>query len=85
MRRKQSKNNLDEMQDSKLLKIEEAGLWLSFWGLMAAVIIQFVIGTTLKEIAGEIAVLAIQSIYIAFTTIRNGLWTRSYSPTKKRI
>ena len=73
------------MQDSKLLKIEETGLWLSFWGLMAAIIIQFVIGTTLKGIAGEIFVLVIQSIYIAFSNIRNGLWTRSYSPTKKRI
>lgn len=83
MKRKRSKNSLDEMQDSKLLKIEEAGLWLSFWGLLAAIIIQLVIGTTLKEIAGEIAVLVIQSIYIAFTTIKNGLWTRSYSPTKK--
>lgn len=85
MKRKQSKNNLGEMQDSKLLKIEETGLWLSFWGLMAAVIIQFVIGTTLKEIAGEIFVLAIQSIYIAFSTVRNGLWARSYTPTKKQI
>ena len=83
MKHRQSKNNLDEMQDSKLFKIEETGLWLSFWGLMAAIIIQFVIGTTLKEIAGEIFVLAIQSIYIAFSTIRNGLWTRSYMPTKK--
>lgn len=83
MKHRKSKNNLDEMQDSKLLKIEETGLWLSFWGLMAVVIIQFVIGTTLKEIAGEIFVLAIQSIYIAFSTIRNGLWTRSHAPTKK--
>ena len=83
MKHRQSKNNLDEMQDSKLFKIEETGLWLSFWGLMAAIIIQFVIGTTLKEIAGEILVLAIQSVYIAFSSIRNGLWTRSYSPTKK--
>ena len=83
MKHRQSKNNLDEMQDSKLFKIEETGLWLSFWGLMAAIIIQFVIGTTLKEIAGEILVLAIQSVYIAFSSIRNGLWTRSYLPTKK--
>ena len=82
MKRKQT-NHLDEMQDGKLLKIEETGLWLAFWGLMAAVVIQFVIGTTLKEIAGEVAVLVILSGYIGVTTIKNGLWTRTWVPTKR--
>ena len=83
MKNKKSNTMLDEMQDTKLLKIEETGLWLAFWGLMAAIVIQFVAGTTLKEIAGEIAVLVLLSVYIAFTTIRNGLWTRSYAPTRR--
>ena len=25
------KNNLDEMQDRKLLKLEEYGFWIMFW------------------------------------------------------
>lgn len=83
MMRNPFKNNLDEMQDSRLLKIEETGLWLAFWGLTAAIVIQFVIGTALKEIAGEAAVLVVLSIYIAFTTVKNGLWTRRWSPTKR--
>jgi len=28
---KKSGRTLDEMQDQKLLKIEELGFWLSFW------------------------------------------------------
>ena len=29
------KNNLDEMQEQELLKIEHNGCWLAFWGLLA--------------------------------------------------
>ena len=34
------RNNLDEMQEQKLLHIESRGYWLAFWGLAAALIIQ---------------------------------------------
>ena len=37
MKYRKSRNDLDEMLDSKLLKIEETGVWLSFWGLLFAV------------------------------------------------
>ena len=30
MKYRKSRNDLDEMLDSKLLKIEETGVWLSF-------------------------------------------------------
>ena len=30
------KNNLDEMQEQKLLHIEHNGCWLAFWALLAA-------------------------------------------------
>ncbi len=74
---------LDEMQDRKLLKIEEFGFWLVFWVLFAVVLLQTVMGTTLKELAGELAALAAASVYIAFSSLKNGLWTRKYTPTLK--
>ena len=37
MKYKKSNNMLDEMQDNKLLKIEEFGFWLVFWILTAAI------------------------------------------------
>ena len=83
MKYEKSKNMLDEMQDNKLLKIEEFGFWLVFWILFAAVLLQALMGTTLKELVGEIAALLAASVYIAFSSLKNGLWTRKYTPTLK--
>ena len=81
------KNNrtgkLDEMQDQKLLKMEEYGFWIMFWALAIAIVVQLIIGSTLKEVVGEIAVLLIGSIYIAATSLKNGLWTRTSIPSMK--
>ena len=81
--RKNRTNNLDEMQDQKLLKMEEYGFWIMFWALAIAIVVQLIIGSTLKEVVGEIAVLLIGSIYIAATSLKNGLWTRTSIPSIK--
>lgn len=83
MKDKKSKNILDEMQDGKLLKIEEVGFWLVFWILAAVILLQLLMGTTLKELAGETAALLAASVYIAVSSLKNGLWTRKYAPTWK--
>ena len=51
------KNNLDEMLDQKLLKLEEYGFWIVFWALACAIVIQLIIGGSIKEVLGEIIVL----------------------------
>lgn len=79
----ESNEHIDEMQENKLLKIQERGFWLTFWLLFIAIFVQVLIGTTLKEIAGEIIVLVIASIYIATVSLKNGLWTRKTRPTTK--
>lgn len=83
MKSKKSKHSLDEMQDHKLLKIEETGFWLSFWVSFAVIIMQVLIGANLREIAGEAIILFVASIYIAFSSIKSGLWTRNHLPTTK--
>ena len=80
---KQTKKHLDEMQEQKLLHIEEIGFWLVFWALFIAIIVQFLLGAHLKEIAGEGIVLLVASIYIAVRSLKNGLWTHSYAPNFK--
>lgn len=80
---KQAKKYLDEMQDQKLLRIEEIGFWLVFWVLFGTIVIQFLLGAHLKEIAGEISALFVASIYITVKSLKNGLWTRSYAPNFK--
>ena len=83
MMKKAHKNNLDEMQDQKLLKLEEYGFWVMFWALVLSIVIQLIIGSSIKEVLGEIIVLLIGSVYISVTTLKNGLWTRTSISTRK--
>ena len=77
------KNHLDEMQDQKLLKFEENGYCIMFWALVLSIVIQLIMGSSIKEVLGEIIVLLVGSVYIAVTTLKNGLWTRTSIPTRK--
>ena len=78
------KNNLDEMQEQKLLKIEHTGCWIAYWGLVISIIVQGIIGSELiGNIAGELCILFVLSIYLTVACIRNGIWDRKFKPTLK--
>ena len=83
MKSKQKNGILDEMRDQKMLKMEEYGFWILFWGLALAVVVQLLLGGTLRQVAGELIVLAIGGVYVLATSQKNGLWTRSAEPTRK--
>ena len=48
-----SNKQLDEMQESKLLKIQEKGFWLVFWILFAAIFVQALIASIDKGTRGS--------------------------------
>ena len=48
-----SNKQLDEMQESKLLKIQERGFWLVFWILFAAIFVQALIASIDKGTRGS--------------------------------
>lgn len=77
------KPKLDEMQEKKLLKLEEIGFWMIFWLLFAAIIVQIVVDGNFKAVIGEIIVLLIASVYIAFSSLKNGVWSKNQTPTLK--
>lgn len=78
------KNNLDEMQEQKLLKIEHYGLWFAFWALFASIFIQMLIGVDNPlQIAGELIIFFLLAFYMLFACIRNGIWDRRFKPTAK--
>ena len=77
-------NALDEMQDQKMLKMEEYGYWILFWGLALAVVVQLLLGGSIRQVAGELIVLLVGGAYVLATSLKNGLWTRSATPTRKR-
>ncbi len=80
---KKNKSALDEMQDQKLLKMEEYGFWILFWALAASIPVQLLAGGSFREIVGEMIVLFLGSVYIAASSLKQGLWTRTSTPTRR--
>lgn len=75
------KNNLDEMQEIKLRGIERNGCWFAFWALLAAMMIQLVLGAEVKQMAGEWIVFMCLALYIGIACMRAGIWDRHIPAT----
>lgn len=81
---KKHKNNLDEMQNLKLLQIEHTSCWLAFWGLLAAIYLQMALGCgDFKSIGGESILLLVLSVYLVGGCLKNGIWDRHLEPNPK--
>lgn len=85
MRKQNSKNNLDEMQEQTLLKIESRGMWIAFYGLVLSLLVRVLIGGEQvgRSILGESILLLILSLYIVISCLRHGIWDRKLRPTPK--
>ena len=70
------KSNLDEMQEQELLKIEHNGCWLAYWGLLAVIAVQMLMGAPGSQVLGEWIVLMVFCFYIAVACLRKGIWGR---------
>ena len=70
------KNNLDEMQEQTLLRIEHNGCWLAFWALLAVIVAECLMGFELKAIAGEWIVFMVLAFYLTADCLRHGISAR---------
>ena len=77
------KNNLDEMQEQELLKIEHTGCWLAYWGLLAVMVIQMVLRVPGAQILGEWIIFIVLSLYICIACMRKGIWDRRLKANRK--
>ncbi len=79
------KNNLDEMQEQELLKIEHNGCWLAFWLLLVSLITQCFIFDSIdfKTLAGEWIVFMVLALYLGFACVRKGIWDRKLAMNTK--
>ncbi len=77
------KSNLDEMQEQALLRIEHTGCWLAFWGLLAAMAIQGILGAGIRELAGEWIVFMGLCLYLLVSCLRCGIWDRTLKANRK--
>lgn len=79
MKKSNVKNNLDEMQEQKLLRIEHNGCWFAFWALFISLTVQNIIYNDVDQmqyVIGEWIVFMCLSLYIGIACIRNGIWDR---------
>ena len=77
------KSNVDEMQEQTLLRIEHNGCWLAFWGLLAAMAVQGVMGAGIRELAGEWIVFMGLCLYLLVSCLRCGIWDRKLKANGK--
>lgn len=80
---KKRKNNLDEMKEQQLLKIEHNGYWLGFWGLFIVLAAQALYygPEGWKNYIGEWIVFMCMALYVVAACLKNGIWDRRFSPT----
>ena len=71
-----TKNQLDEMQEQTLRKIESRGFWLIWWGLFVVMIFQLMMQADISQMAGEWIVLMAACLYTLEECLRNGIWDR---------
>ena len=77
------RDNLDEMQKQTLLKIESCGFWALWVLLLAALIIESLLGFTLREMAAEWFIFMLGCAYSVLSDLRAGIWDRRFKPNTK--
>ena len=75
------RNQLDEMQEQKLCKLESRCFWLLWWGYLAVIIIQNLTGAPASSLIWEWVFFLLVSLYMLVECIRNGIWDRHIKPT----
>ena len=77
------RDNLDEMQKQTLLKIESCGFWALWVLLLAALIIESLLGFTPREMAAEWFIFMLGSAYSVLSDLRAGIWTATLNRIRK--
>ena len=77
------RDNLDEMQKQTLLKIESRGFCLLWVLLLAALIIESLLGFTPREMAAEWFIFMLGSAYSVISDLRAGIWDRRFKADTK--
>ena len=77
------RENLDEMQKQTLLKIESCCFWVLWVLLLAALIIESLLGFTLREMAAECFIFMLGCAYSLISDLRAGIWDRHLKANTK--
>ena len=72
---------LDEREMLELYRVEHFGLWLIYGLLCAVLLLQLLMGASLLQMAGELAVVIISSISMVIVHVRHGIWDTDARPS----
>ena len=72
---------LDEREMLELYRVEHFGLWLMYFLLCAAILIQLLLGAKIQQMAGELAVVIIASMAMVVLNVRHGVWDTDSRPS----
>ena len=75
---KNKKNQLDEMQEQKLLHIEKNACWFAYWALLVSMVIQVFVykEEVASHIIGEWIIFMCFCLYIGVACMKAGIWDR---------
>lgn len=76
-------DKLDEMQKQTLLKIESRGFWVLWVLLLAALIIESLLGFAPREMAAEFFIFMLGCAYSVLSDLRAGIWDRHLKANTK--
>ena len=77
------RENLDEMQKQTLLKIESRGFWALWVLLLAALIIESLLGFTPREMAADWFIFMLGRAYSLIRDLRAGIWDHHFKANTK--
>lgn len=80
---KNKKNNLDEMQEQRLLHIEKNCFWLLDILLFVVILVQLLMGKEKSELTGELLCFFVANLTLVLSCIRYGIWDRRLKPDLK--
>ena len=82
---KNKKNQLDEMQEQKLLHIEKNTCWFAFWMLGLSMVVQMIVfkADAMSHVAGEWLVFMSMCLYLCAACMKAGIWDRRLKPDAK--
>ena len=79
------KNNLDELQEQKLLHIESKGYWIAFYGSIILLGIQMIFVSDLVAVVSTWIMFMTHALYVSISCKKEGIWDRKQDMSKKTI
>ena len=79
--RSRSEPVLDERELQEMYRIEHRGLWLMYALLVAAVLVQLLMGAGLAQMAGELVVILVASVAMIAANTVHGIWELRARPS----